>query len=304
MIFVTLGTQDKSFKRLLRAIDKEIKEGTIDDRVVVQAGHTKYESKNMEIFDLISPEKFDELMNEADLVITHGGAGSILTAIKKDKKVIAAPRLKKYKEHTNDHQKEIIEEFAKDGYILPLYDFSMLGKMIKKSKTFKPKKFKSNTENMIKLINDYIEEDNHTSWYNKTSFIFKYFIYLSIYTILVLLSRKLIFNELYTNINFVEGIGRVVFYHFIPFFIVSYFIEKKFIFGNPKNNTITRILLFIMYLITNPLVFLAIRFDSKLFVYSFFFVFTCLVNKFVIFRDYNKNSFIDSFLSKYIDEDR
>ena len=43
MIFVTLGTQDKSFERLLKAIDKEIEKGTIKDKVVVQAGYTKYE---------------------------------------------------------------------------------------------------------------------------------------------------------------------------------------------------------------------------------------------------------------------
>ena len=52
MIFVTLGTQDKSFERLLKAIDKEIEKGTIKDKVVVQAGYTKYESKNMEIFEI------------------------------------------------------------------------------------------------------------------------------------------------------------------------------------------------------------------------------------------------------------
>ena len=167
MIFVTLGTQDKSFHRLLEAIDKEIENGTIKEKVIVQAGYTKYTSDNMEIFDLIAPDKFDEIIDNASLVITHGGAGSILTALKKGKTIIAAPRLKKYKEHTNDHQKEIIDEFVKDGYILGLYDFNKLGKVLSKAKNFKPKKFTSNTDNMIKLIEDYIEKDNHISWYNK-----------------------------------------------------------------------------------------------------------------------------------------
>ena len=72
----------------------------------------------MEIFDLIPSDEFDDLVARAGLIITHGGAGSILTAIKKNKKVIAAARLKKYKEHTNDHQIQIVKEFAKDGYIL------------------------------------------------------------------------------------------------------------------------------------------------------------------------------------------
>ena len=167
MIFVTLGTQDKSFERLLKAIDKEIEKGTIKDKVVVQAGYTKYESKNMEIFDLVSNDEFDKYMDQCDILITHGGAGSILTGIKKGKIVIAAARLAKFKEHTNDHQKQIVKEFADKGYILELRDFSKLGKLLEKAKTFKPTKFKSNTSNMVKLIDDYIENDNHISWYNK-----------------------------------------------------------------------------------------------------------------------------------------
>ena len=167
MILVILGTQDKEFPRLLQAVEKEIKKGSIKEKVVVQAGQTKYESDCMEIFDLLPAPEFDRLMDEADIIITHGGAGSILGAIKRGKKVIAAARLAEYKEHHNDHQKQIIGEFVKQGYILELSDFNQLGKLLKEIKTFKPKKFKSNTKNMIHLLDTYIEEENHTSWYNK-----------------------------------------------------------------------------------------------------------------------------------------
>ena len=167
MILVVLGTQDKQFPRLLKAVDEAISSGFINERVVVQAGQTDYQSSNMEIFDFLSAPEFDKLMDDADLIITHGGAGTILSAIKKGKKVIAAPRLSKYMEHHNDHQKQIISEFSKDGYILPLYDFSKLGKLINKSKNFHPRKFESNTKNMDNLIENYILSDNHTSWFNK-----------------------------------------------------------------------------------------------------------------------------------------
>jgi len=167
MILVILGTQDKQFPRLLEAIDREINNGTIKDRVVVQAGQTEYSSPNMEIFDLLPAPEFDKLMDQADLIITHGGAGSILGAIKREKKIIAAARLAKYREHHNDHQKQIIGEFASQGYLLELKDFSKLGKLIEKSKTFKPKKFESNTKNMVKLLENYIEDTQHTSWYHK-----------------------------------------------------------------------------------------------------------------------------------------
>ncbi len=174
MILVILGTQDKEFPRLLSAVEREIKKGNIKEKVVVQAGQTKYESKNMEILDLVSAPEFDKLIDKADLIITHGGAGSILTAIKKGKKIIAAARLKKYKEHHNDHQKQIIKEFADQGYLLELRDFNKLDKMIEKAKSFKPKKFVSNTNNMIKLLEDYIENTNHKSWFNRSYEVLSY----------------------------------------------------------------------------------------------------------------------------------
>ena len=105
MILVTLGTQDKSFDRLLKAIDKEIENKNIKEKVIVQAGYTKYKSDNMKIFDLVSEEELEKLVKKCDLLITHGGVGSILLGIRNNKKVIAAARLKKYGEHTNDHQK-------------------------------------------------------------------------------------------------------------------------------------------------------------------------------------------------------
>ena len=159
MILVTLGTQDKNFNRLLEAIQREIDNGNINDKVVVQAGTTKFDSKDMEIFDLIDRDKFNELMSSCDLLITHGGVGSILTGLKNNKKVIACPRLAKYNEHMNDHQKQIIEKFSAAGYILGIEDLSKLNEVLKKAKTFKPKKYISNTDNMIKIIKEYIDNN-------------------------------------------------------------------------------------------------------------------------------------------------
>ena len=174
MILVVLGTQDKQFKRLLENVDKQIENGNIKDKVIVQAGQTKYNSNNMEIFDLIPTPEFEKLIDDADLIITHGGVGTILSAIKKEKKIIAAPRLAKYMEHHNDHQKQIIEEFKKLGYLLDYNDGDDLGKIIKASKKFKPKKFKSNTKNMIKLLDNYIDESDNTAWYHKYKEVLSY----------------------------------------------------------------------------------------------------------------------------------
>ena len=158
MILVTLGTQDKSFVRLLKEVDRQIELGNIKDKVVVQAGFTKYSSPNMEIFDLIDRDKFNELMSECSLLITHGGVGSILTGLKNNKKVIAVPRLSKYDEHVNDHQIQIIERFSEMGHILSLFEDENLEDKLKEVKNFVPKEYVSNTKNLIGIIDKFINK--------------------------------------------------------------------------------------------------------------------------------------------------
>ena len=170
MILVTLGTQDKGFKRLLKIIDKKIEEGIIQEEVIVQAGYTKYESENMKIFDLISNDELEKLVKKCRILITHGGVGSILMGIEYNKPTIAVARLKKYREHTNDHQRQIIKEFEKQGYLLALRDFQKFDKVIEKAEHFKPKKFISNTQKFVENIENYIETTHHTSWWNHVRF--------------------------------------------------------------------------------------------------------------------------------------
>ena len=154
MIFVILGTQDKKFPRLLEAIQKKIDEGKIDEKeeIIVQAGSTKFESKNMKIIDYMSVKDFEDLIDKADIIICHAGVGTILTALKKGKKIIAAARLKMYYEHVNDHQLQILENFSQKGYIIPLEDFSKIGEVLKKAETFKPQPFKSNKKYFLRQL--------------------------------------------------------------------------------------------------------------------------------------------------------
>ena len=161
MILVTLGTQDKPFVRLLKAIDDEINKGTIKEKVLVQAGYSmnKYQTDNMEMFDLIDREKFSELVDKCSLLITHGGVGSILTGLKAGKKVIACPRLAKYKEHINDHQVQIINEFARAGYILAYNEDDDLASILKQVKKFKPQKYVSNSNNLVNMIKEFIDNN-------------------------------------------------------------------------------------------------------------------------------------------------
>ena len=158
MILVMLGTQNNSFHRLLEEIDKLINDGLIKEDVVVQAGYTKYESTNMKIFDFISSDELDKLEQQADCIITHGGVGSIISSIEKDKKVIAVPRLHEYGEHVNNHQKEIVKDFNDKGYIIGIEKVEDLENAIIKSKTFEPVKYKHSNEKMLKIIQEFIDK--------------------------------------------------------------------------------------------------------------------------------------------------
>lgn len=157
MILVLLGTQNKPFSRILKAISKEINNGNIKDKVIAQIGCTEFDDQNMELFDYKDKEELNKLIKKADVVITHGGVGTIIECLDYNKKIIAVPRLKKYKEHTNDHQLQIVEEFSKLGFIKALNDFDKLPDLLKEIKTFKPAKFKSNNENFKNKVKEYID---------------------------------------------------------------------------------------------------------------------------------------------------
>ncbi len=159
MILVSLGTNDKSFERLLKAVDSALEEGVITDRVVVQAGFTVYHSERMEIFSSIPGKRFEELMDEADLIITHGGAGTIMTALKKGKKILGAARLAKYHEHVNDHQIQLLTAFEEKGYLIYMHDLAKLPEYIRKAGDFTPQPFVSNTPVITEYLKEWIREN-------------------------------------------------------------------------------------------------------------------------------------------------
>lgn len=158
MILVLLGTQNNSFHRLLEEIDKLIENKKITEKVIVQAGYTKYETQNMKILELIPKKELEQYQEQADLIITHGGVGSIISSIEKNKKVIAVARLHEYGEHVNNHQKDIVQLFNQKGYIIGINDVKELEKAIEKVNSFTPKRYEHNNEKMLKIIEEFIEK--------------------------------------------------------------------------------------------------------------------------------------------------
>lgn len=156
MIFVTLGSQKFQFDRLLRKIDAMVATGTINERVYAQTGSSEYIPQNYEWKRFLNREEFSAMIDQSDVIITHGGTGVIIGAVKKGKKVIAVPRLAEYGEHVDDHQLQLLHQFDDLGLICPCYDLEGLDDIYRTigEKTFKP--YVSNTNAIVDSIDQYI----------------------------------------------------------------------------------------------------------------------------------------------------
>lgn len=158
MIFVTVGSQKFQFNRLLKEVDRLVEENKITEEVFAQIGYSDYLPNNYRYKEFLDRDEFANIMRQCDKVITHGGTGAIIGAVKKEKKVIAVPRLSKYGEHVDDHQLQIIGEFEKMNFIYPIYEIEELGIGIRDvdEKTFKH--YISNTKRIINSIEQYLIE--------------------------------------------------------------------------------------------------------------------------------------------------
>ena len=115
MIFVTVGSQKFQFDRLIRAVDALVASGVVGDGAFAQTGVCTYIPEYLEHEAFLDRDSFRIHMDACDVVVTHGGTGAIIGAVKDNKKVIAVPRLAKYGEHVDDHQIEIVRQFGDMG---------------------------------------------------------------------------------------------------------------------------------------------------------------------------------------------
>jgi len=97
-IFVALGTRDEPFTRLLKAVEDLVIKGIIKEKVIIQAGHTKYRSDCVEVFDFCTPERIEEFISNARYVITQESAGIGTQCLKYGTKFIVMPREFRYRE--------------------------------------------------------------------------------------------------------------------------------------------------------------------------------------------------------------
>lgn len=111
MIFVTVGTHEQQFNRLVSAADKLADK----ESVFIQSGYSDFDIKRADYERFISADKMKRLIETSEIVITHGGPGSIMAVLETGKVPVAVPRLARFKEHVNDHQLQFCKKLALEG---------------------------------------------------------------------------------------------------------------------------------------------------------------------------------------------
>jgi len=155
MIFVTAGTHT-GFDRLLKEVDKIAGSGKINEEFIVEFGNSEFEPKNLKKIKFLPRAEYLKNLNNSDLMIIHGGSGSVLDVLINKKRAIIVPRLKKFREHENDHQLDLAQALEKSGRALAVYEISNLEQKIIDAKNFTPK-FKNEKSGLINALDNFVK---------------------------------------------------------------------------------------------------------------------------------------------------
>ncbi|RXA81536.1 glycosyltransferase [Latilactobacillus sakei] len=122
MIFVTVGTHEQPFDRLIQKVDELKRDGLIEDDVFMQIGYCQYQPKYCQFKQFISYDLMSQYTADARIVITHGGPASFMNVLANGKVPIVVPRQLKFNEHVNDHQLLFVKEVIEKGYDIKLIE--------------------------------------------------------------------------------------------------------------------------------------------------------------------------------------
>ena len=147
MIFITLGSQKFQFDRLLKEVDRLIADGVVQEKVFAQIGASEYLPQNYTYERFLDRQHFAQIMDQCDSVITHGGTGVIIGAVKKGKKVV---RNLKCRVRVSPNAVSI--KFMKNQVSVPLSQRTRLETIIKPNTSAERPVFQSSDES-IAIVN-------------------------------------------------------------------------------------------------------------------------------------------------------
>ena len=157
-IFVTVGNGHKPFTRLLEAVDSLAAEGQLGLPVLIQTGTNAPNISNCQAREFFSADEFSRLISEADVVISHGGAGSLLTIIAAGRVPVVMPRLQQFDEVIDDHQLELARTLAESGLVIPALDARDLPAAIQAARHAKARPRSDTIPNLIDTVRKSVSE--------------------------------------------------------------------------------------------------------------------------------------------------
>lgn len=159
MVFVTVGSAPQGFRRLLEAVDRLAGAGVFEgDSVLMQVGHgAGFVPIHCEANTFFSREEFEQLVQQASLIICHGGA-TPLEIIRSGKVPIVMPRRRKYGEIVNDHQVEFVQALATGGRVIPAMEPEDLPEAIAKARKLNMIRRPLPSSPMVSLVAQALDE--------------------------------------------------------------------------------------------------------------------------------------------------
>jgi len=154
-VFASVGTHPQPFDRLLKELDK-IAAGAKNFSFFAQTGNSDYEPKNFPSKKFLNDKEYNRSISEAGVIISHAGAGTIISGLLQKKKLIVVPRLMRYGEHTNDHQIDLAEALAVEGKVIAVMEIGGLGEAIANAAKFRPN-IASNKQGLINAVSGFID---------------------------------------------------------------------------------------------------------------------------------------------------
>ncbi len=137
-----------------------LENGELKDTVFAQIGQSSYLPKHYKFKRFLSEDEFAEYQCKADLIISHGGTGALISALKLGKQVIAVPRLKKFGEHIDDHQIQVASLLADEGYLCCVLDVEKLLDCIKFFSSSPKMKHFNKESKIMQIIKGFIENSS------------------------------------------------------------------------------------------------------------------------------------------------
>lgn len=157
MIFVTVGTHEQQFNRLIKEVDRLKKEGLIEGEVMIQIGFSNYIPQYCNYSPFLSYDEMERYITEAEIVVTHGGPASFMQVLKTGKIPIVVPRKKEFDEHVNNHQLDFSVMVRDSGYPIKVID-NILELESSLKKEIKTEIIKSNTREFCMKLEDEINK--------------------------------------------------------------------------------------------------------------------------------------------------